>query len=120
MNAAIYTIETGAISRRISCPARMLAAQCNPGEEFYLNSPAEATHIIGNAPATITPAPAPPTVAELTAAIRAERNRRLTACDWTQLPDATGDKESWAAYRQALRDFPATCDITNPIWPTRS
>lgn len=39
---------------------------------------------------------------------RLHRNRLLAESDWTQLPDATVDRAAWAAYRQALRDFPAT------------
>jgi hypothetical protein len=52
--------------------------------------------------------------------MRLGRDSRLTASDWTQLPDAPVDKAAWAAYRQALRDFPATwepsevCDFPNP------
>ena len=38
--------------------------------------------------------------------IRAERNQRLSACDWTQLPDAPVDVQAWAAYRQELRNVP--------------
>jgi hypothetical protein len=37
-------------------------------------------------------------------AVRADRNKRLADCDWTQLPDAPVDAAVWAAYRQALRD----------------
>lgn len=50
--------------------------------------------------------------------IRQQRNARLGACDWTQLPDAPVDRDVWAAYRQALRDvslqpgFPWTIE-----WP---
>ena len=40
--------------------------------------------------------------------LRAIRNHLLAQCDWTQLPDAQCDQAAWAAYRQALRDFPAT------------
>jgi hypothetical protein len=40
--------------------------------------------------------------------MRAIRNDLLKESDWTQLPDATVDREAWATYRQALRDFPAT------------
>jgi hypothetical protein len=40
--------------------------------------------------------------------MKAARNQLLTNSDWTQLADAQCDKESWAVYRQALRDFPAT------------
>lgn len=39
---------------------------------------------------------------------RHHRNRLLAASDWTQLPDAPVDRQAWADYRQALRDFPAT------------
>jgi hypothetical protein len=40
--------------------------------------------------------------------MRAVRNSLLRDSDWTQLADADCDREAWAAYRQALRDFPAT------------
>lgn len=52
--------------------------------------------------------------------MRTERNHLLTASDWTQTADAPVDKTAWAAYRQALRDFPATwepgpdADFPNP------
>jgi hypothetical protein len=36
---------------------------------------------------------------------REERNRRLAACDWTQVSDAPVHREAWAAYRQELRDL---------------
>lgn len=52
--------------------------------------------------------------------IRAERNTRLGESDWTQIHDAPVDAKAWAAYRQALRDLPATIkDPTQPVdWPT--
>lgn len=52
--------------------------------------------------------------------IRVERNRVLAGCDWTQATDAPVDAKAWAAYRQALRDLPATIkDPTQPVdWPT--
>jgi hypothetical protein len=40
--------------------------------------------------------------------LRGERNARLSACDYTQLPDFAGDKTAWATYRQALRDITET------------
>lgn len=53
--------------------------------------------------------------------LRAERDARLAACDWTQQPDApVTDKQraAWAKYRQALRDLPAdTKDPRSPAWP---
>lgn len=50
--------------------------------------------------------------------LRAMRNRLLSSCDWTQVPDAPVDQAAWAAYRQALRDMPSnTVDPENPNWP---
>ena len=40
--------------------------------------------------------------------MRLHRDRLLKESDWTQLPDAPVDRQAWATYRQALRDFPAT------------
>ena len=40
--------------------------------------------------------------------MRLHRNRLLAESDWTQLPDTPIDRQAWANYRQALRDFPAT------------
>lgn len=60
--------------------------------------------------------------AEQAAQVRADRNRRLSESDWTQLADSTADKLAWATYRQALRDitlqsgFPWAIDW--PIQPT--
>jgi Phage tail assembly chaperone protein len=42
------------------------------------------------------------------ARMRIYRDRLLAQSDWTQLPDAPVDRQAWADYRQALRDFPAT------------
>ena len=40
------------------------------------------------------------------AKVRAERDRRLSASDWTQVLDAPVDRTAWVLYRQALRDLP--------------
>ena len=51
--------------------------------------------------------------------LRSERNKRLAACDWTQVPDAPVDHAAWATYRQELRELPEhTVDPRNPVWPT--
>jgi hypothetical protein len=50
--------------------------------------------------------------------VREQRNRMLTASDWTQIADATVDKQAWLIYRQALRDI--TSQESFPfdiIWP---
>lgn len=52
-------------------------------------------------------------------AVRADRNTRLAACDWTQLPDAPVDAAAWAAYRQDLRDVTAQAGFPWAItWPS--
>jgi hypothetical protein len=55
-------------------------------------------------------------------AVRSERDAKLYACDWTQLPDTqlTPDQEAaWANYRQDLRNIPQQPDFPyNIIWPT--
>ena len=59
------------------------------------------------------------------AEIRTERDAKLTESDWTQMPDYTSEtKESWAIYRQALRDvtthvnFPNLEDTDWPVEPS--
>jgi hypothetical protein len=68
--------------------------------------------------------PPAPTDDELAAAVRAERDAKLAACDWTMLADVdltTAELAAWKAYRQALRDvtdqtgFPG--DVTWPVSP---
>ena len=52
--------------------------------------------------------------------MRLRRDILLATCDWTQHLDAPVDRDAWATYRQALRDFPATwepgptADFPNP------
>lgn len=60
-------------------------------------------------------------LAQLAARVRAERDARLTVCDWTQMPDAplTADaKTAWGVYRQALRDVPEQAGFPVVVeWP---
>ena len=52
--------------------------------------------------------------------VREDRNQRLAACDWTQLPDASVDKTAWAAYRTALRDVPSQAGFPWEVaWPVK-
>jgi hypothetical protein len=51
-----------------------------------------------------------------------ERDVRLAASDWTQLPDVIALHDdvwltNWRVYRQALRNLPDTLDINNPVYP---
>jgi len=64
--------------------------------------------------------PPPPTDKEIAAQVRAERDRLLAACDWTQVLDAPVDQTAWAAYRQALRDVPQQEGFpTDVAWPVK-
>lgn len=50
--------------------------------------------------------------------IRADRNAKLSSCDWTQLPDAPVDSFAWAAYRQELRDISSQAGFPwEVVWP---
>ena len=40
--------------------------------------------------------------------MRKVRDSMLKESDWTQVADAPVDRQAWATYRQALRDFPAS------------
>lgn len=52
--------------------------------------------------------------------VRAERDQKLSATDWTQVADAPVNQASWATYRQALRDVPAQAGFPwNVTWPTQ-
>ena len=43
--------------------------------------------------------------------MRNHRNRLLAESDWAMTSDAPTDKQAWATYRQALRDFPSTWTV---------
>ena len=53
------------------------------------------------------------------AALRAERNAKLAASDWTQSRDVNLSNDAeWQTYREALRRMPETeTDFSNPTWP---
>jgi hypothetical protein len=54
------------------------------------------------------------------AQVRAERDSKLAASDWTQLADSTTDKAAWATHRQALRDITAQAGFPWTIdWPAQ-
>lgn len=52
---------------------------------------------------------------------RSERDGRLSACDWTQSPDATltaNERARWREYRQQLRDVPQQPGFPDSVdWP---
>lgn len=63
----------------------------------------------------------PPKPAPTAAERRQERNRRIAAADWTQLPDAPltdAQRAAWAAYRQELRDVTKQAGFPETVtWP---
>lgn len=57
--------------------------------------------------------------AEKAGQVRAERNAKLAASDWTQVADAPVDKAAWATYRQSLRDISTQTGFPWEVtWPT--
>lgn len=53
-------------------------------------------------------------------AIRTQRDKLLSDCDWTQVADAPVDKQVWATYRQALRDITNQETFPNSVtWPDK-
>lgn len=68
----------------------------------------------------LTPPPEPAAKADAQwMIVRAERDAKLAASDWTQVADAPVDDLVWAAYRQSLRDLPQTqTDPFNIVWPS--
>lgn len=69
MMIAIYDTQTGQIFKRVSCAPSKVDIQADTGQEYYLNCPPEATHIIDNEPVTIGP-----TLDAIKAVARAEIN----------------------------------------------
>lgn len=58
--------------------------------------------------------------AEQAQQVREDRNKRLAESDWTQLIDATVDKQVWAVYRQALRDITKADGFPwSMVWPVK-
>ena len=59
---------------------------------------------------------------QVAANVRADRDRKLAACDWTVLTDSpltTAKKTEWKTYRTALRDISAAEGFPHTMeWPT--
>lgn len=51
--------------------------------------------------------------------VKSRRNQKLASTDWTTSPDSRVDHNSWAEYRQALRDITEQPGYPfEVIWPT--
>ena len=59
---------------------------------------------------------------QVATSVRAERDRKLAACDWTVLTDSpltTAKKTEWKTYRTALRNISAAEGFPHTMeWPT--
>lgn len=58
---------------------------------------------------------------DLARVARRQRDRNLSACDWTQLPDVSSEvKTKYAEYRQKLRDITDQAGFPTKIeWPVK-
>ena len=104
-----------------------LVADVTPPAYDYRNNVDEGTPVLINGTWTrnwlVTPA-SDEQIAERTAvqwdSVRAERNKKLSDCDWTQLDDtplSNTQKQAWATYRQELRDITTQTDPFAIVWP---
>lgn len=121
----IYDQATGEIAQVIDVPADEVEQNLTPGQAYRpLPEGAEidpASQRIDSNGGIMSFDP-PVDHDRLLREARAERNRRLSQCDWTQALDSPlsePDRAAWAAYRQQLRDLMNTItDAQNVQWPT--
>jgi hypothetical protein len=117
-----YDETTGVISQILHIPPEMAELNRQPGESFLqIGDPkdivAEEVRVTPGGQFEPYVQPKDPSL-EL-GRLRAERNRRLALCDWTQVPDAPVDAATWQAYRQALRDVTESATSLEDVeWPT--
>lgn len=131
----VYDVSTGEIARTGSCQDSDLALQAGDGEaviegayldtEYYWDGSSMVAKPIQPSSDYFWDAASLSWVLDndlIMDRFRSERNELLSSSDWTQMPDApldTSTKQSWAAYRQELRDLPGnTSDPENVVWPT--
>lgn len=75
--------------------------------------------VLGWTVSTMTPEQQAAAESQKADAVRADRNNRLAASDWTQVADSPVDKAAWATYRQELRDVPNQQGFPwNVVWPS--
>lgn len=135
MSHTIYNTATGRIESVVSCPPEMVSLQFDSATHSALEGSFDdnSYYVEAGVPVPMPPKPSPHHVFDYTTKqwfdprtpetewplVRAERDRRLLASDWTQLPDVPlSTKEAWASYRQALRDITLQADPFNIVWPT--
>lgn len=135
MKLVVYSIETGDVVRCVECRDDEVLLQFDAENEGYL--PVDAFMLCESyvSNGEVIEKPDQPSLHHLWTKsgwvepdgylgileneVRAERKRRLSATDWTQLPDVPlATKKQWAMYRQALRDLPEQFGFpTEVVWP---
>ena len=120
MTYAIYDLETGEILRLLSCTFGTLEENLGPTEGYVeAKGPTEGMMVVDG---SLVPRPAEVLEAEAIerawGKLRTERDIKLKATDWTQIPDSPADTVAWQEYRQALRDLTEGLgDPRNVEWP---
>jgi hypothetical protein len=121
IEVTFYNTESGLIVRKGIISRDMVEANLQPGESWIEGNYSPREFKIKNNQAV------PISQSELHikdvkvqwANVIQDRNMKLFSSDWTQLPDVPlSTKESWAEYRQALRDITLQPDPFNIVWPT--
>jgi hypothetical protein len=131
----IYKTATGEILRTGLCADADISFQVQNEQETLLETTAnfKLEYVVDGAVVPLPPKPGDSFVFDYTtkqwvdtrtndtqwALVRDERNQKLQASDWTQMPDVTiPNKTEWATYRQALRDVTNQPDPFSIVWPT--
>jgi hypothetical protein len=133
MNYTIYSQATGQILRVVQ--TNDIESQIQTGEAYIDGSVDDSAYYIENDEPVAIP-PNPSQYAEFNfstkqwilnenlaiANVLQKRQKLLYASDWTQIPNGpltSAQQESWATYRQELRDIPSQSGYPyNVIWPT--
>lgn len=134
MMYSVYSLLTGQIEKIVTCSKDIVYLQFDPTTHAVIDGSFNDSnyYVEAGTPVAKPPKPSPHHVFDYTMKqwidprtpetewplVRAERDRRLQASDWTQLPDVPiATKEAWAVYRQALRDITEQPDPFNIVWP---
>ena len=129
-----YSKSSGRVLQHLVCPSSAIDLQLHEPDHDYVDGHIDPDEfmVVARALVRLPPRPSPHHEFDHSARawvdprthqtqwvlVRRERDARLAACDWTQLPDAPATtKPAWAAYRQALRDITEQADPFNLAWP---
>ena len=132
MNFLIYK-QNGEVYRTLSCNLRDLDLNVGQDELVWQGSGNVGDYIENGIVLTPSPSPSlhhifnydtkqwydPRTTEQLWDEVRTKRDKLLSSCDWTQLPDVpvTAATPLWVVYRQNLRDITLQSDPKNITWP---